>query len=63
MVFNVTKDYIKTRMMVAAEDVWPPESKADAQERDEVQSFGGRGWKTDPEKMNDWLLEGSMAFD
>ena len=24
MVFNVTKDYIKTRMMVAAEDIWPP---------------------------------------
>ena len=50
MVFNVTKDYIKTRMMVAAEDVWPPESAKEALERDEVASFSGRGWQTDPDK-------------
>ena len=62
MVFNVTKDYIKTRMMVAAEDVWPPESKKDAAERDAVAHFGGRGWKTDPEKMAEWLREGSLEF-
>ena len=63
MVFNVTNDYIKTRMMVAAEDVWPPESAKDAQDRDEVASFSGRGWRTDPEQMTDWLVEGQLHFD
>ena len=63
MVFNVTKDYIKTRMMVAAEDVWPPESAKEALERDEVASFSGRGWQTDPEKMAEWLVEGQLHFD
>jgi ribonuclease Z len=63
MVFNITKDYIKTRMMVAAEDVWPPESAKDALERDEVASFSGRGWRTDPEKMAEWLVEGTLHFD
>jgi ribonuclease Z len=62
MVFNITKDYIKTRMMVAAEDVWPPESAAEAQERDSVMQFGGRGWRTDPEKMAEWLQEGHLEF-
>lgn len=63
MVFNVTMDYIRTRMMVAAEDIWPPESAAEAQERDAVAHFGGRGWKHDPEKMAEWLAEGSLRFD
>ena len=63
MVFNITKDYIKTRMMVAAEDVWPPESAGEALERDQVASFSGRGWRTDPEKMADWLVEGQLHFD
>ena len=62
MVFNVTKDYIKTRMMVAAEDVWPPESASEAQERDAVASFSGRGWRTDPETMAEWLREGSLEL-
>jgi ribonuclease Z len=63
MVFNVTKDYIKTRMMVAAEDIWPPESAAEALERDQVVSFSGRGWQSDPEKMAEWLVEGQLDFD
>ncbi len=63
MVFNVTKDYIKTRMMVAAEDIWPPESAKEALERDEVASFSGRGWQTDPKKMAEWLVEGQLHFD
>jgi hypothetical protein len=63
MVFNITKEYIKTRMMVAAEDVWPPESAGEAMERDAVAHFGGRGWRTDPEKMAEWLQEGSLEFD
>jgi ribonuclease Z len=62
MVFNITKDYMKTRMMVAAEDIWPPESAAEAQERDSVMHFGGRGWRTDPEKMAEWLQEGHLEF-
>jgi hypothetical protein len=48
--------------MVAAEDVWPPESAAEAQERDSVMHFGGRGWRTDPEKMAEWLQEGHLEF-
>ena len=50
-------------MMVAAEDIWPPESAGEAQERDAVAHFGGRGWKHDPEKMAEWLAEGSLKFD
>ncbi len=34
-----------------------------AAERDAVAHFGGRGWKTDPEKMAEWLREGSLEFD
>ncbi|MDJ0791283.1 MAG: guanitoxin biosynthesis MBL fold metallo-hydrolase GntH [Acidimicrobiia bacterium] len=60
MVFNVTKEYIKTRMMVAAEDIWPPESAQEAAERDEVMHFGGRGWNYDPDKMSEWLVEGQL---
>jgi hypothetical protein len=63
MVFNVTKDYIKTRMMVAAEDIWPPESAGEALERNEVASFSGCGWRTDPEKMAEWLVEGQLHCD
>ncbi len=63
MVFNITESYIKTRMMVAAEDIWPPESAKDAQDRNAVASFSGRGWKTDPEKMADWLREGQVEFE
>ncbi len=63
MVFNVTRNHIKTRMMVAAEDVWPPESAAEATERDVVASFSGRGWRRDPEKMAAWLREGQLHFD
>ncbi len=62
MVFNVTKSYIKTRMMVAAEDIWPPESAKDAQDRDAVASFSGRGWKTDRDGRLA-LREGQLSFD
>jgi ribonuclease Z len=55
MVFNVTKDYIKTRAMVAAEDTWPPESAAEAKELDAVADFPARDWETEPEKMSAWL--------
>ena len=50
-------------MMVAAEDIWPPESAAEALERDQVVSFSGRGWQSDPEKMAEWLVEGQLDFD
>jgi hypothetical protein len=29
----------------------------------EVASFSGRGWRTDPEQMADWLVEGQLHFD
>ena len=61
MVFNVTKSYIKTRMMVAAEDIWPPESGKEALERDEVAAFSGRGWRTDLENMAEWLVARSTS--
>jgi ribonuclease Z len=55
MAFNVTKDYIKTRMMVAAEDVWPPESAGEAQERDAVAHFGGVAGAPTPRRWpNGW---------
>ena len=65
MVFNVTKEYVKARMAVAPEDVWPPESAAEAAERPEVMQFGGRGVKSHREivEMSDWLREGDLQFD
>ncbi len=65
MVFNVTKAYVKARMCVAPEDVWPPESAAEAAERPEVMQFGGRGVKSHREivDMSDWLREGDLQFD
>ncbi len=65
MIFNVTKEYIKVRMSVAPEDVWPPEKAAEAAERPEVMHFGGRGMKSHREivEMSDWLREGDLHFD
>ena len=65
MVFNVTKEYVKVRMAVAPEDVWPPESAAEAAERPEVMQFGGRGVKSHREivEMSGWLREGDLKFD
>ncbi len=65
MVFNVTKEYIKVRMSVAPEDVWPPEKAAEAADRPEVMHFGGRGMKSHREivEMSDWLREGDIQFD
>ncbi len=55
MVFNITKDYIKTRMMVAAEDIWPPESAAEALERDQVVSFQAVAGRAIPRRWpNGW---------
>lgn len=52
--------YAKTRMTVAAEDVWLRESADEAAERDEVMHFEGRGWNYDPDKMSEWLVEGQL---
>lgn len=64
MVFNITKQYIRARMAVAPEDVWPPESAREAAERPDVMQFGGRGGKSHREivAMSDWLHEGAL-FD
>ena len=47
-------------MRVAREDVWPPESLAEAAERPEVMQFCGGGTKSHRSLggMSDWLREG-----